>query len=78
MAQFVPAGSKLIFQMHYTPNGSPQKDRSYCGFVFADPKSVKKEVRVSSAVNAVFEIPPGRQRFHGQGSVHLQERHDCC
>ena len=22
MARFVPAGSKLIFQMHYTPNGS--------------------------------------------------------
>ena len=53
VARFVPAGSKLIFQMHYTPNGSPQKDRSYCGFVFADPKSVKKGVHVTSAVNAV-------------------------
>ncbi len=41
LARFVPAGSKLIFQMHYTPNGTAQKDRSYCGFVFADPKSVK-------------------------------------
>jgi hypothetical protein len=59
----VPAGSKLIFQMHYTPNGSSQKDRSYCGFVFADPKTVKKEVRVSSAVNAVFQIPPGEGNF---------------
>jgi peroxiredoxin len=63
LARFVPAGSKLIFQMHYTPNGSPQKDRSYCGFVFADPKTVKKEVRVSSAVNAVFQIPPGEGNF---------------
>ncbi len=63
LAQFVPAGSKLIFQMHYTPNGSPQQDRSYCGFVFADPKTIKKEVRVSSAVNAVFEIPPGQGDF---------------
>ena len=64
MARFVPAGSKLIFQLHYTPNGSPQKDRSYCGFVFADPKTVKKEVRVSSAVNFVFQIPPGDSDFN--------------
>ncbi len=63
MARFVPAGSKLIFQMHYTPNGSAQKDRSYCGFVFADPKTVKKEVRVNSALNAVFQIPPGADSF---------------
>jgi peroxiredoxin len=63
MARFVPAGSKLVFQLHYTPNGSPQKDRSYCGFVFADPKTVKKEVQVSSAVNAVFQIPPGESEF---------------
>lgn len=58
LAYFVPAGSKLIFQLHYTPNGSPQQDRSYCGVVFADPDKVKKEVRVTSALNAVFQIPP--------------------
>ena len=63
LARFVPAGSKLIFQMHYTPNGTAQTDRSYCGFVFADPATVKKEVRVNSAVNAVFQIPPGNSDF---------------
>ncbi|HEX3725763.1 MAG TPA: redoxin domain-containing protein [Pirellulales bacterium] len=63
LARLVPAGSKLIFQMHYTPNGSPQKDRSYCGFVFADPSKVHKEVRVTSAINAVFQIPPGESEF---------------
>ncbi len=63
LARFVPAGSKLIFQMHYTPNGTAQDDRSYCGFVFADPKTVKREVQVNSAVNAVFQIPPGNPDF---------------
>jgi hypothetical protein len=63
MARYVQAGSKLVFQLHYTPNGSAQQDRSFCGFVFADPKTVKKEVRVSSAVNAVFQIPPGEGNF---------------
>jgi peroxiredoxin len=66
MARYVPAGSKLIFQLHYTPNGTAQQDRSYCGFVFADPGSVKKEVRVTSAVNAVFQIPPGESNFNCQ------------
>ena len=59
LARLVKAGSKLIFQMHYTPNGSPQQDLSSVGIKFADPKSVEKEVRVSSAFNAVFQIPPG-------------------
>ena len=30
-AAFVPADSKLVFQMHYTPNGTPQEDRSMIG-----------------------------------------------
>lgn len=58
MARKVPAGSKLAFQMHYTPNGSAQQDRSYLGVKFADPKTVKQEVVVTSAVNFVFQLPP--------------------
>jgi hypothetical protein len=58
-AVLVPAGSKIVFQMHYTPNGSPQKDRSYAGFVFADPMSVKRRAHIGAASNTSFEIPPG-------------------
>jgi peroxiredoxin len=35
MAKKIPAGSELVFQMHYTPNGRAQKDRSSVGIVFA-------------------------------------------
>jgi|GEM_PF-89565 len=59
MARRAPAGSKLVFQMHYTPNGSPQQDRSYLGLKFADPKDVKQEVIVTSAINFALQIPPG-------------------
>jgi len=59
MARFIPAGSKLIFQLHYTPNGSEQLDRSYLGVVFADPSKIRKEVAVASAGNYAFRIPPG-------------------
>jgi peroxiredoxin len=57
-ARFVQKGTKLLFEMHYTANGTKQMDRSYAGFVFADPKTVKKEVAVQNAGNFTFKIPP--------------------
>jgi peroxiredoxin len=68
MARRVKAGSKLIFQMHYTPNGSAQKDRSSVGIKFVEPKTVRQEVTVSSAINAVFQIPAGaaNQEVHAR------------
>ena len=50
-AKFVPAGSELIFQMHYTPIGSEQKDLSRVGLVYADPKDVKQVVVTTRAAN---------------------------
>jgi peroxiredoxin len=58
MAKFVPAGSKLVFQMHYTPNGSVQTDLSKVGLVFTDPKKVKQVVVTTRAANRGFRIPP--------------------
>lgn len=59
MAQFVPAGSQLVFQMHYTANGKETKDRSCAGFVFADPKEVQQDVSMNMAINFAFRIPAG-------------------
>ncbi len=47
-ARLVPAGSKLVFQMHYTPNGTVQTDQTRVGLVFADPKSVRRAIRTSN------------------------------
>jgi peroxiredoxin len=58
-AMYVPAGSKLTFQMHYTPNGSVQKDRSLIGIFFANPKDVKKVYRGGVCGDTAFSIPPG-------------------
>lgn len=63
IARYAPAGSKLTFQMHYTPNGSEQKDLSYIGLVFADPKTVKRELAVKNAGNFSFIIPPHADNF---------------
>ncbi|MGE0607814.1 MAG: redoxin domain-containing protein [Pirellulales bacterium] len=59
IGMFVPAGSKIVFQMHYTPNGVEQKDRSSVGFVYADPQTIKRQVRGGMAANLSLEIPPG-------------------
>jgi peroxiredoxin len=57
-ARFIPAKSKLIFQMHYTPNGTQQSDRSYVGIKFADARTVKREIAVQHAGTHDFVIPP--------------------
>jgi hypothetical protein len=55
----IPAGSKLIFQVHYTPNGTATTDQSEAAVCFADPDRVAKEVRITAAFNFKFLIPPG-------------------
>jgi len=65
-ARWVPAGSKLIFQMHYTPTGSPQEDITRIGLLFADESAVTEELITLAAINHEFEIPP-------QAADHLVE-----
>jgi peroxiredoxin len=62
-AKLVPAGSRLLFQVHYTPRGMPQTDRSEIGLVFADPKSVRKEMTAIAAINMKLRIPPETADF---------------
>ncbi len=59
MAMLVPAGSKFVFEMHYTPNGRAQQDRSYVGLRFRKKEDVKKRVYGNLAINRKFSIPPG-------------------
>ena len=58
VARRIPKGSRLIFQLHYTPNGSPQEDISSVGMVFADPKEVTHKVGGGMAANVFLRIPP--------------------
>jgi hypothetical protein len=57
-AKRIPAGSTLIFQVHYTTNGTPGKDRSRIGLIFAK-EPPRREVRTGIIANATFAIPPG-------------------
>lgn len=58
----VAAGSNLLFEMHYTPNGSAQQDLSYLGVRFVDKQDVRKLLQGRIAINKRFEIPPGKAK----------------
>ena len=68
----IPAGSKLGFQVHYTPNGSPQTDLSEAGLIFADPDQVQHEVRVQAGLNFAFMIPPGADDYRVSANYNVQ------
>ena len=57
-AKFIPAGSTLIFQVHYTTNGTPGTDRSRIGLIFSKEPPTR-EVRTGSIANPLFALPPG-------------------
>ena len=58
-AMKVPAGTQIIFEMHYTPNGTEQTDISNIGLKFIDASKVVHEVVGLEAVNHKLRIPPG-------------------
>jgi peroxiredoxin len=65
MAKKIAAGSKLIFQVHYTPIGTPQTDLTKVGLYFVDPQTVMHEVQTISTRTRQFRIEPMQddQRF---------------
>ena len=57
-AKRIPAGSTLVFQMHYTTDGEPGVDRSKLGLIFAK-EPPEREIRTGMILNPLFELPPG-------------------
>ncbi len=57
-AKKIPKGRNLIFQMHYTPDGTERLDRSSVGLIFAK-ETPKLEARTRSIAQQRFMIPPG-------------------
>ena len=70
LAKKVPAGARLLFQIHYTTNGSPQTDQTSLGLVFADPKTVKQEVSTEMVINERLRIPPNAEN-HREDATRL-------
>jgi hypothetical protein len=66
-AKLVKAGSKIMFQVHYTPNGTAMKDRSYIGLRFAR-ETPKFRAVTANALNRAFVIPAGDPNYQVKSS----------
>jgi mono/diheme cytochrome c family protein len=62
MAKFVPAGSDLVFQMHYTTHGHAASDQTSIGIVFAKQRPAQR-VLTLQLTNDHFVIPPGADDY---------------
>jgi peroxiredoxin len=64
----VPKGSKLMFEMHYTPNGTAVKDRSSIGLIF-HKKPPKYEMLMNSFMNESIRIPPRDPHYRAEATM---------
>jgi hypothetical protein len=72
VGRLVRAGSKIVLQMHYTPNGTPQKDRTSIGLIFSK-QPVAKRMMGGAALNAFFLIPPGEPNYEVRSRFTFRE-----
>jgi peroxiredoxin len=57
-AKYIPAGSELMFELHYTPSGRAKVDRSSVGLVFA--KGPVNRLAITQGIAGKdLRIPPG-------------------
>ncbi len=57
LAKFIPAGSDLVFQIHYMAMGGPARDQTSVGLIFAK-KPPAQRVLTLQLTNDRFVIPP--------------------
>ena len=57
-AKRLPAGAKISFQIHYTPNGKATQDQLEIGLLFAK-EPPRHEVHVVAVAHPRLNIPPG-------------------
>jgi hypothetical protein len=61
-AKLIKAGSDIVLQLHYTPNGKATTDRSRVGLIFAK-ELPQRRVMSMLAMNAFLKIPPGDANY---------------
>jgi len=71
-AKLIPAGSDIIFQVHYTANGTAGTDISKLGLVFSKTP-VTKRILSLAVTTANFAIPPGDPNYQVEAKMTLQD-----
>lgn len=68
----IPAGSTIVLQLHYTPNGKATKDRSSIGLRFSKKKPTREVITVP-VFNGRWRIPPGDSNFRIESMFTFRE-----
>jgi mono/diheme cytochrome c family protein len=72
VGRLIKAGSFVVLQMHYTANGTAQKDRTSVGLVFSR-KPVQKVSMGGAAINRWFTIPAGDGNYEVKATYRFKE-----
>src|SRR5262249_37413033 len=76
MAKKIPAGSRLLFQMHYTPNGKPHRDQSPTALIFAknppETRVLTKPIHNLDFIVRKIKIPAGASNFKVEGDFRME------
>ena len=70
-AKLIPAGSDLVFEMHYNPGGAPAVDRSEFALYFAPAAPRHRVVAIDTLRDLDFVIPPHANGFVSQAAMTL-------
>jgi len=68
----IPAGSNLLFQIHYTPNGTATKNVTTVGLIYAKTP-VEHTVVTRPVLQTAFEIPAGHPNYEVKSSFTFNE-----
>lgn len=71
-ARLIPAGSDIIFSIHYATNGNEGFDRSKVGIIFAKEPPQERVVNAMD-VNMSLRIPPGDPNHRVDARLTLQQ-----
>jgi mono/diheme cytochrome c family protein len=72
VGRLIKAGSLVVLQMHYTTNGTAQKDRTSIGLVFCK-RPVEKASMGGAAMNRWFTIPAGDGNFEVRSTYRFKD-----
>jgi hypothetical protein len=71
-AKLIPAGSDIVMEIHYMPEGKVATDQARLGLVLAKQPPTERTMTLSAG-NMSFKIPPGDPNFRVDSSLTLPE-----
>jgi hypothetical protein len=71
--KFIPAGSDIYFETHYTSNGKATADRTKVGIVYSKEQPQNRAFTSGALTNHKFTIPAGDPNFELKTEVTVQD-----